>query len=684
MIKKRSVGTPPPGGNIAAAPGSKNPSAMLRPPLPAIAITTPKTPPTPVASVLAASPSASQTHVSKDTTTRNLEWFVLLWLDESINKTQHSSETLQELRGIINHIQTFDNTEACEAYIRQAKDEKVVLIVSDNLGQKIIPTVRELPQLSSFYVYCQNKTKNEEWANQFTKLRGVFVNRDALVQKLASDQKARNKSDDSIPISVITHNTITNSLESRNALFLWFQLFIDVLLRMHHKLSDRNELIELCKSNYAGNETELKILEEFEQQYKPEKAVWWYTREWCLYRILNKALRVQDLDAIYALRFFLSDLAKLLKKENEHFDRTSTKLEPILKVYRGQLIGLDELELMKSNSGQYVSMNCFLSTSTKRSMAVSFAHEQILTEGLGKILFEIDINTRISSKPFADISNLSYFPKEEEILLMFGAMLRIESVKYEENEKLWIAQLTLASDDDFELKNLYSHLKKKIGEEITNLDSLGKILIEMGEYKKAITFYQKYRRESDMAKADSLYGEGTAAWRNDDYKPALQCLEEAVKIRKTLLDSEDDADIALYYNRIGSIYNGLKDYDSALDYLKKALDIQDKILSTDHIDFANTYNNIAIAHHYKEEFQLALEYYEKTVNNHKFNLPSNHYDIGRIYGNMGSTNTAMGNYKKAKEYYEKALEIYHKTLPSTHEFIRGTEVNIRILPYGLF
>ena len=113
----------------------------------------------------------------------------------------------------------------------------------------------------------------------------------------------------------------SNSLQAHNAIFMWFQLFIEVLLRMHHKSSDRKELIDICKKNYKGNKQEMKIINGFEKKYKADNAIWWYTREACFYRMMNKALRVQDYDILFAFRFFITDIAKQLKNEHEKFPR---------------------------------------------------------------------------------------------------------------------------------------------------------------------------------------------------------------------------------------------------------------------------------------------------------------------------------------------------------------------------
>ncbi|CAF4733663.1 unnamed protein product, partial [Rotaria sp. Silwood2] len=92
----------------------------------------------------------------------------------------------------------------------------------------------------------------------------------------------------------------------------------------------------------------MKIIDEFEKAYKAENAIWWYTRESCFYRMLNKALRVQDFDMLFALRFFITDIAKHIKSEYEKFIRTGDNRN-IIRVYHGQIIGNDELELMKNS-----------------------------------------------------------------------------------------------------------------------------------------------------------------------------------------------------------------------------------------------------------------------------------------------------------------------------------------------
>ena len=100
----------------------------------------------------------------------NLESFICLWLDRSVSMTDDNVNTQQQLRKIINHLQTFDNANECEKYIRRVANEKIVLIVSGTLGREVVPRVHDLSQLSACYVFCKDKKGNEKWAREYTKV----------------------------------------------------------------------------------------------------------------------------------------------------------------------------------------------------------------------------------------------------------------------------------------------------------------------------------------------------------------------------------------------------------------------------------------------------------------------------------------------------------------------------------
>ena len=474
-------------------------------------------------------------------------------------------------------------------------------------------------------------------------------------------------------ISVVSNKI--QSLESRNAIFMWFQLFIEVLLRMHHKSNTRQELVDLCKQHYQDNPEELAIINEFDKTYKAENAIWWYTRECCLYRILNNALRIQDFDILFALRFFITDLSKQLTNEYERYLR-EIPTRDIIRVYRGQAIGLDELKLIQSNIGQLISMNSFLSTSLHRRTALSFLDVIGLNNDIERILFKIDIDPRQKTKPFSNIDRLSYFKNEDEVLIVLGALFRIQAINEDKEKNIWIAHITLANEDDFDLKETFAHMKEKIGDE-TNLHSIGKILTEMGEYKQAQKCYRRMVYESQLDESIGYIGLGWADHWLNEYDEALSNLNKSLSLINELLPDISEEKGKLY-SCIGLVYWRKKQYDQALKTLKKALNIQQEFLPSEHPDILATYNRLAITYSGMNEIDMALEYYNKCLNIRLATLPHDHPDIATSYNNIGWLyNEKIGDYEKALEFFQRALAICRKILPPTHRDITRTEQNIR-------
>ncbi|CAF1356516.1 unnamed protein product [Rotaria sordida] len=156
-----------------------------------------------------------------------------------MNTTKDNQQIRQEFRQIINDLRTFDNANQCEQYIRQMTQERIVLIVSGSLGQQI---------------------------------KGVFVIRSELVAQISRDQISRAKIDNELSISVLTQDA--QAIKAHNAMFMWFQLFIEVLVHMNHRSTDRNEIVDIYKNNYKDNSQEMSIIDDFEKNYTAERAIW--------------------------------------------------------------------------------------------------------------------------------------------------------------------------------------------------------------------------------------------------------------------------------------------------------------------------------------------------------------------------------------------------------------------------
>jgi hypothetical protein len=111
-----------------------------------------------------------------DVIVRNdLEISVMVWLDAEINKKIENQTAQHELRTIVNRLKTFEDGHQCEKYIRSiSSKERLLLIVDEQQGREIVPHIHALRQVISIYVYCKEKKGNEQWTNQFSKVKQFF------------------------------------------------------------------------------------------------------------------------------------------------------------------------------------------------------------------------------------------------------------------------------------------------------------------------------------------------------------------------------------------------------------------------------------------------------------------------------------------------------------------------------
>ncbi|CAF4397030.1 unnamed protein product, partial [Adineta steineri] len=171
--------------------------------------------------------------------------------------------------------------------------------------------------------------------------------------------------------------------------------------------------------------------------------------------LLNKALRVNDIDLLYLFRFFIRDLEKELE---------NNKCSLPVHVYRAQLMSIEEIEIFKKSIGNFISMNSFFSTSLNQEQARLYFNFVESSDNTQKVLFEIDADPRLDSiKPFANITQHSYFPNEEEILFMIGSIFKINEIKHDDNNGIWNIQLVLCSNNDHQLQSLFQYMQDELG-----------------------------------------------------------------------------------------------------------------------------------------------------------------------------------------------------------------------------
>lgn len=473
---------------------------------------------------------------------------------------------------------------------------------------------------------------------------------------------------ETLPINIFNteHEQSTTGL---NGQFIHFQLLIDCLLRMKSTKIERNDLIKLCKTQYQNNARELSIIDEFDQTYSSSDAIWWYTRQSFVYRLLNKALRVQNIQLIYLFRFFIRDLYKQL---------CTHRCPAIIRVYRGQLMVNDELQILKNSVGKYISINSFFSTSFNRNLALHFSQE---LDEYERVIFEIEADPCLTDeKPFADISHHSCFPDESEVLFMLGSIFQLISIEQTEDQ-IWIIHMALCSGNDHDLKPIFEHMKNQHSQDQTDLLSFGHLLRNMGKFEDAENYYRRLlaslpKDSQDLGRC--YHALGIIAYEKADYERSLRLHKNALKIKLRSVKS-DDPYLANSYNSIGTIYERKKDYQRALKSFQKALIILEQTFGKDHPKVAICWNNIAGIYRMKGRYNDALKCNQKALAIREKHLPADHPDIGASHSNIGIIYRCLGEYDHAIEHHNRSLAIQQKSLPSKHPQTASTLTNVGLV-----
>ncbi|UJR11022.1 hypothetical protein I4U23_015207 [Adineta vaga] len=162
--------------------------------------------------------------------------------------------------------------------------------------------------------------------------------------------------------------------------------------------------------------------------------------------------------------------------------------------------------LRSCHNGTIVSVTSFMSTSRKLDIAMIYLGCDLQRD----FMFEISIDPSLlssSSYPFADISALSQFPDEVEVLLPMGTMLQIQSsTTVWEKKNIYVkAQLYYEESDD--VKQLKTFLLKQLpygGDESFYISALVNILVQIGDYKR-LEQVLKLRKPDARDDSDELY-----------------------------------------------------------------------------------------------------------------------------------------------------------------------------------
>ena len=515
--------------------------------------------------------------------------------------------------------------------------------------------------------------------------------------KLKEDVKIFLKKDRRILISNSDLSLLPKEEATSGDALSWWSSFLDLLLYYLPYPEEQclQKLAITLKEYYNGNPIEVRNIDDFQIQYKAEDTINWYTRETFVYRLLNKAFRQRDVTLLLLFGFFIQNMYRQLKSENQKFKSEYSSFD-FVKVYRGQSMWRDEIQQIREGYNKIVNW-CFLSTTYDCSLASIYLNDLVQPEDrVQNVLFEIEIDCTKMSYPYGDITHLSHFPNEREILFMVGSVFRIIDITYDEIQRAWLLKLeleedirkTLEDDDFLRVDNKTSvrpFLKRVVRTLLQRLDSIpaGDINIIfngifdifpteknwlMAIRSHCLVNHEESRYDSALKKLNKRienHQKALELWEMyvDDIE--LNCHLDIADIHRQMADFYGHITIKQHDEAEAHYDSALKEYELALKnvftsinekkYIYENLDdIYERKIASSSLDNSDRIFEMALKNRIDYVDHL-LKYYNAT-------------DVSLA----GPLKKLAEFYELAKEYdkalinYEKALEIYKSQAPTDH------------------
>ncbi|CAF1414193.1 unnamed protein product [Rotaria sp. Silwood1] len=468
------------------------------------------------------------------------------------------------------------------------------------------------------------------------------------------------------------------------ATFVWTHVFKVVLMSMpYNSLEAKGEMLRECRAYYRNDVVQLAQINEFERKYQSKDAIRWYTKPGFLFYLVNKALRSQDIWALYKFRYFIIDLYCRLDEVSNSQPFSSIRL------YRGAKLNRDELEQLQV--GCLISTNGFLSCSSDRNVAEMFIGIDPMIDRSSShnrdawqqfVLFIIDVDRRTSMNTIlADVSHESEVPDENEMIFNFGSTFIINEICFDNNECIWSIQMS-ASSGNARINNQYEKYIHIRLQDINPSILFGHALRDIGgDFGQSMIYFHRLLRTlpiDHVERPNIYYNLGRLYRFIEKFEKSLNYFRCALLLIRRLLP-ERMFDYCRILSGIGTVYSYLGDSERALKLLRQALILQKKSFPESHIEIPFHLNRLGHAYFKAKQYNHALLILDSAEKILQTKMPIDHHEYAHTLHTMGLVYRALDDDKKALIYFQEALRKRHSLLGKDHPYLACTYYQLSLI-----
>jgi tetratricopeptide (TPR) repeat protein len=596
----------------------------------------------------------------------------IIWLDRRANSyLVDNSNTKIMLEEIHSSVFTFDDVKNCRDFLSSIDNEKsrVFLVVSGTFSTRILPDLNKLTVIDSIFIYCAHPEKYKHLvAEYFPYIIDVFSKPEALQLSLETELKYYHARSPALNFFAQKQSAIRD-LTYDAASFLWFQLLQKVLMKTKYDANDMKQMLNYCRQHLARETQQQKFffeIAEFERTYKSTDAINWYTRQSFVYKLINRALRTEDVEALYIFRFYISDLCRQLANEHNTF-RIQNEKSPIIKLYRGCRMHREELKKLQDTKDDLTSMNGFVSTSREKWVANQFLlHNSRRRNDVENVLWIIETDTRMDDIIFAYVAPFSQHSEEEEVIFNIGSVFRIKKITLDEETNIWHVEATATNAGSRAVSEYMELIRNELNETSEKV-IFGTLLMDMGKYVTAQRYFQDLIEHSDKNHPDLAafyYNLGLTFSFQRDLHLAEQNFLQALDYQKMIKPSQRN--VVRILNALGWVYQDNGELSKAINSYTEAESICEQKLESTDLANAQTYTYMGRYYLERQQYKESNTCYQRAFNILRLHLPDHHQRFGIILNEIGDLRRKQGNPEEALRLYQQAEAIFDAILPEHH------------------
>lgn len=614
--------------------------------------------------------------MSSNSLESNASQGVICWVDKNVNESDNSPIKIH-LYAITSNIETFTDVRDCYKYLTDPNNLRpTFLILSGSAAKENIEKMEYYTQIQRIYIYCRDVPTHKKWAAEHDRIKSVTKDFNDILTDMRlnplqplkeSVQTTKIEKEDGNsqrrkeePFSYSISDRFISAIDEN---FLHWQLIIEILSRLKPQQDPKTEFIEYLTEQNLINKNDEGILRKFKAEYRPEKSIEWFTRDCFLHRIFNKALRELNGITLYLMRFFICDLKR------ELIDTLQQTKQAMVKVYRGQRMTQNEIEILNRSKDKWISINTFMLASTDQQKALDVV---IPSDNTEVILFEIDaFADSMKHQPYAAVGQKSDTRNQDEVLFMLGSIFHIKSfVMRGIGFKRICLEQCLEGEEP--LKIFYENVDKEIERNPIDAFFYGDILRRMSRFHDAEYFFDNYHemepndQRYHIYMAHLLFDQNQYDKSLQQYRTALDVFNKKEKKEQEMADTHFA--IGLLHQKQNALGAARKSFDEAMTLYKKLHGGEDRTVAKCHDEIAKCYENEKIFDGALHSRICALTIWKKVLN--KMDA-----ELGHVYVSLGLNDVSLKGYETALNNFDTARRIYHSSLPLKHPRIAFLYMN---------